>query len=76
MNKLENEKCIKLMEEAISYGRRAKLEFDKINKLEGIEKDIAELNGQNSLGYAEGINQVLVTLGFKHNRMKELSRLI
>ncbi len=27
-------------------------------------------------GYAEGINQALVTVGFKHDRMKELENLI
>lgn len=28
------------------------------------------------IGYAEGINQTLATLGFKHDRMKELSKLL
>lgn len=28
------------------------------------------------IGYADGINQALVTLGFKHDRMKELANLL
>lgn len=77
MTKVEYEKCEKLMEEAIQKAEQAKEEFDKARS----EKDIYNLqvlmeSAQNHLGYAEGINQTLAVIGFKHERMKELSELV
>lgn len=77
MTKLEYEKCKKVMEEAIRKAEQAKEEFDKAR----LEKDIYDLqmlmeSAQNHLGYAEGIQQTLATIGFKHERMKELGKLI
>ena len=77
MTKVEYTRCEKLMEEAIQKAEQAKEEFDKAKS----EKDIYNLqilmeSAQNHLGYAQGINQVLVTLGFKHERMKELGKLL
>lgn len=77
MTKVEYARCERLMEEAIQKATQAKEEFDKAR----LEKDIYDLqilmeSAQNHLGYAEGINQALVVLGFKHDRIKELSGLL
>lgn len=75
MTNKEIEKCIKLMEDGISHGRLAKANFDGLNRSQ-IGNQTKELQGQNWLGYAQGVNQVLVSIGFKHPRMKELQELI
>ena len=77
MTKVEYTKCEKLMEEAIQKAKAANEDFSNCN----IEKDetnkrILLERGQNRLGYAEGIYQVLVVIGFNHERMKELSELV
>lgn len=77
MTKVEYARCERLMEEAIQKATQAKEEFDKAR----LDKDIYDLqmlmeSAQNHLGYAEGINQALVVLGFKHDRIKELSGLL
>ena len=73
----EKDICVNLMNEAI---RNAKYSQDSFKRAESqpkeVEKRIAELQGQNFLGYAQGITQVLASIGFKHEKMKELSRLI
>ncbi|MEG2110386.1 MAG: hypothetical protein RRY19_11425 [Clostridium sp.] len=80
MNRIEKEKCIEMMIEGICSGKFAEEAFKKSTEEEK-NKDftsakISELKGQNALGYAEGINQVLVSIGFKHPQMEELSKLI
>lgn len=77
MTKVEYTRCEKLMEEAIQKAKQAKEEFDKAAS----EKDITSKNillemAQNHLGYADGINQTLVCIGFKHERIKELGDLL
>lgn len=77
MTKAEKVKCEKLMEEAIRNAEAASEDFSNYS----VEKDetngrILFERGQNLLGYAEGIHQALVVLGFKHTRMKELSDLL
>lgn len=77
MTKVEYTRCEKLMKEAIRKAKDAQEEFDKA----GSEKDITSKSillemAQNHLGYAEGINQTLVCIGFKHERMKELGNLL
>lgn len=77
MTKVEYTRCEKLMEEAIQKAEQAMEEFNKAET----EKDIYELqmlmeSAQNHLGYADGINQTLACIGFKHERMKELSDLL
>lgn len=41
-----------------------------------IEAEIGMREFDYHRGYAEGINQALATVGFKHDRMKELEKLI
>lgn len=77
MTKVEYTRCEKLMEEAIQKAKQAKEEFNKVES----EKDITSKSlllgmAQNNLGYAEGINQTLVCIGFKHERIKELGNLL
>lgn len=77
MTKVEKARCEKLMEEAIRNAENANEEFNKAKS----GKDVYELqmlmeSAQNHLGYAEGINQTLVCIGFKHERMKELGNLL
>lgn len=79
MTKLEYEKCEKLMEEAIMKIRQANEEYKAYNQLlneDTIKAEVEQRKADQHYGYAEGINQVLATLGFKHDRMKELSNLL
>ena len=46
------------------------------NSYDTTERHILETKAWNHRGYAEGINQVLVVIGFKHDRMSELGKLI
>ena len=80
MTKLEYEKCEKLMYNAILKAGSAHKGYKAYKWLhkEGREVD-AEWKrrvADQEFGYADGINQVLATLGFKHDRMKELSKLL
>lgn len=77
MTKVEKARCEKLMEEAIQKAKQAKKEFNKAES----EKDITSKSillemAHSHLGYADGINQTLVCIGFKHERMKELEDLL
>lgn len=77
MTKAEYTRCEKLMEEAIQKAKQTREEFNRA----GSEKDIVSKNillgmAQNHLGYVKGINQTLVCIGFKHERMKDLENLL
>jgi hypothetical protein len=77
MTKLEYTKCEKLLDEAIRNAENANEEFYKAgNSYDTTERHILETKAWNHRGYAEGINQVLVVIGFKHDRMSELGKLI
>ena len=80
MTKLEYGKCEKLMEEAIRKANNSNEDYKAFERLrkEGKEVDAkCKLRlADQEIGYAEGINQALATLGFKHDRMKELSKLL
>lgn len=77
MTKLEYTKCEKLLDEAIRNAENANEEFYKAgNSYDTTERHILETKAWNHRGYAEGINQVLVLIGFKHDRMSELGKLI
>lgn len=80
MTKLEYGKCEKLMEEAIRKANNSNEDYKAFERLrkEGKEVD-AECKlrlADQEIGYAEGINQALAILNFKHDRMKELSELL
>lgn len=76
MTKSEKEKCEKLCLEAIRNIERASLLYKEVRKI-GIDKVSVELReADQKQGYAEGINQVLATLGYKSNSTKKLSKLL
>ncbi len=80
MTKQENKKCEKLLYDAIWKATASKEDYATYERLlkEGKQVD-AECKlrlADQEIGYAEGINQVLVTLGFKHNDMEKLSELL
>lgn len=80
VTKKEYEKCEKLMEEAIRKVNNSNEDYKAYERLceEGKEVDAkCKLRlADQEIGYAEGINQALAILNFKHNRMKELSELL
>lgn len=82
MTKLEYKKCEKLMEEAIRKVRQSDEEYEKAKKYmlldnyNTVKHEIEQRKADQHYGEAIGINQALATLGFKHDRMKELSELL
>lgn len=80
MNKIEYGKCEKLMKEAIRKVKQAEEEYKESEKhLEDaneLEWETYQRKADQHYGEAIGINQVLVTLDFEHDRMKELSELL
>lgn len=80
MTKIEYEKCEKLMEEAIIKVKQAKDEYKESEKhlknANELEWEVFQRKADQHYGEAVGINQVLATLRFEHDRMKELSDLL
>ena len=82
MTKIEYAKLENVMYEAIKAAERANNSFSKANKISLYRaSDSTRMNelissGQNDIGYAQGINQALVSVGFKHKDMKKLGELI
>lgn len=78
MNNSEKLKCEKVVNEAISEMKEANKLYEK-EKREGNDCQYAtpELRtADNKRGYAEGINQALVRIGYKSEKLKELSELL
>lgn len=80
MTKVESMYCEKLMEEAIRKAISSKEDYRAYEKL---LKDGKQIDAEWKLrvadqecGYAEGIRQALVCIGFTHERMKELDELL
>lgn len=80
MTKLEYEKCEKLMEEALYKAKQSSEEFEKsqsfFNAGNDVNGEVEQRKADQHYGEAVGINQVLAVLGFKHDKMKELSELL
>jgi len=80
MTKQESIKCEKILEEAIRVAKQAENEFTESDRFhragDEIKAEIEQRKADNHMGYAEGINQALVELGFKHTKMKELEKLL
>jgi len=80
MTKFESNKLEKVLEEAIRVVKRAESEFsesDRLSKVGNeIQAEIEKRKADNHMGYAEGINHVLAAIGFKHDKMKELEKLL
>lgn len=80
MTKTEYGKCEKLMEDAIQKVVDSKKEYSRyeffLQKGDTIQAEVEQRKADQHYGYAEGINQVLAIIGFKHDKMKELSKLL
>lgn len=79
MTKTEYGKCVKLMEEAIRKAKQSDDEYKIYNQLlneDTIKAETEQRKADQHYGEAVGIEQALATLGFKHDRMKELSDLL
>lgn len=80
MTKIENYKCKKLLSEALIKIKQSQEYFAKSKKFlnDGnvLEWEIEQRKGDQHYGEAVGIYQVLGVLGYKHDRMKELSEMI
>ena len=80
MTKIEYGKCEKLMKEAICKARQSSEEFEKsqsfFNTGNDVDGEVEQRKADQHYGEAVGIEHALATLGFKHDRMKELSDLL
>lgn len=79
MTKIEYRQCVKLMEEAIRKARQFDDEYKTYNQLlneDTIKAETEQRKADQHYGEAIGIQQALATLGFKHEKMKELSKLL
>lgn len=77
MNKTECENCKRVMEEGIRNANQAIKEFTEANETASrVHFEILRMKAENHRGYAEGIVQALVCIGFKHDRMRELENLL
>lgn len=77
MNKTECENCKRVMEEGIRNANKAIEELDESNKTNNrIDFEILRMKAQNHIGYAEGILQALVCIGYKNERLRELEDLL
>lgn len=80
MTKIEYVKCEKMIEEAIIKVKQSSEEFEKAQSFfsagNDVKGEVEQRKADQHYGEAVGINQVLATLDFKHDRMKELSKLL
>lgn len=80
MTKKEKNLCEIRMDNAILKALNSKEEYEKYERLkkagDEVEAEIALRRTDQETGYAEGVNDLLVSLGFKHEKMKTLSELL
>ena len=80
MTKTEYGKCVKLMEEAIRKAKQSNEEYKEAGRhyanMGSVIQETEQRKADQHYGEAVGIEQALATLGFAHDRMKELSELI
>lgn len=80
MTKIENQKCENLLQQAFTKMKQSHEDFaESENFLKDgnqLEWEVFQRKGDQHYGEAVGIYQALQTLGYKHNRMKELSEMI
>lgn len=79
MTKTEYGKCEKLMYDAIRKAKQFDEEYKAYNQLlikDKIKAEIERRKADQHYGEVIGIEHVLATLGFKHDKMIELSRLL
>ena len=69
--------CEKLLNDAILQTRKSQMEFDEANNSTSKSTfDMKRLQAQNHRGYAEGIYQCLLLLGYKGKKLRELGELL
>ncbi|MDU7030124.1 hypothetical protein [Robinsoniella peoriensis] len=80
MTKDENKKCEKLMDYAIQKGKDVKEEFALYEELlkqnEEVKAALEQRKADQHYGEIVGISQFLTSLGFHHEKMKQLYNLI
>lgn len=80
MTKQEKLNCEKLTDEAIRNAKESKEEYDKYNLLEKdgslIDAGVALRKADQTYGYAQGIYQALVCIGYKGEKMERLAGLL
>ena len=80
MTKAEYGKCEKLMEDAINKVKASAGEYQRyklfLQNGDAINAEVEQRKADQHYGYAEGVNQALVVIGFKHDKMKELLKLL
>ena len=77
MTKIENKALEKVLSEGIRNAKLANEEFEKAGQTyDTTERHLLETKAWNHRGYAEGINQVLATVGFIHEDMRVLTDLL
>ena len=80
MTKVEQKRCEKLIEEAERNIENSDIEYAKYERLKKEEKKIdaecALRNADQLHGYAEGIYQALVVIGYSSANMEELTERI
>lgn len=80
MTKFETKKCETLTEEAIKKVLQAEEEYREAKRHlqddNTLEWETEQRKADQHYGEAYGINQVLETLGFKHDKMKQLLKLL
>lgn len=80
MTKIEYSKCEKLMNKAINLAIWSKSAWEKSEEFlkvgQQVNAEVEQRKSDQYYGEAIGINQVLATLNFKHEKMKVLSDLL
>lgn len=80
MTKIEYGKCVKLMEDAIRKAKQSNEEYKEAGRhyanMDSVRQKTEQRKADQHYGEAVGIEHALATLGFKHDRMKELSELL
>lgn len=80
MTKEEKKKCEKLMEYGIRKGKESQEEFalyeEYVKQNEEEKSALEQRKADQHYGEIVGIGQVLASLGFKHEKMKQLYKLI
>lgn len=80
MNKAEYKKCEDLMKQTIKTAYTAQTEYESAKQHlktgNRIEWETRQKSADQHYGEAVGVHNVLSVLGFEHDRMKELFKLI
>ncbi|WP_044296262.1 hypothetical protein [Robinsoniella peoriensis] len=80
MTNEEKKKCEKLMEYGIRIGKESQEEYalyeEYVKQNEEVKAALEQRKADQHYGEIVGIGQVLASLGFQHEKMKQLYKLI